>query len=176
LELAAKMSHSFDILIVDDSPLEADLTTFAVRRRAPRAAALWLDGGDLALQYLRSAVENVSRSSRLPRLILLELDMPVVSGLCVLDVIRALPATRSLPAVILGRSCDPTIFGRGDMFDADAYVQKSSDHEEYCEQIAGLIDRWLPEESASISCSPHQLSNHQRFPSQVQTSYGAERG
>lgn len=120
------------------------MTLFAIRRAAPYARTQWLNSGDMALQYFFARGEFKSQSPRLPRLVLLELDMPVFNGLSVLDVIRSHPFTEHLPVAVLSRRRDPSEFRRGDSFDADSYIQKSLDPEEYCEQIEQVLARWIP--------------------------------
>jgi two-component system, response regulator len=138
------MSSGIDVLIVDHSALEAEMTLLAIRRAAPYARTQWLNSGDMALQYFFAIGEFKSQTPRLPRLVLLELDMPVFNGLSVLDVIRSHPFTEHLPVAILSRRCNPDAFRRGDLFDADSYIQKSLDPEEYCVQIEQLLSRWIP--------------------------------
>jgi CheY-like chemotaxis protein len=137
------MSTGLDVLIVDHSAIEAELTLLAIRRATPHARTQWLKNGDLALQYFFAKGEFRNQRPRLPRLVLLELDMPAFNGLSLLDVIRAHPLTETVPVALLSRRCDPTAFRRGDLFDADSYLQKASDPEEYCDQIEQLLARWV---------------------------------
>jgi CheY-like chemotaxis protein len=156
------MPRSIDVMVVDHSALAAEVTLFAVRRAAPDASTLWLKSGDLALQYLSAVGEFRNRPGGMPALILLELDLPITSGLSVLDVIRAHPATSGLCVAILSHSCDPIVFQRGDMFDADAYIEKASDHEEYCAQIERLLARGLVQ--GRIQSQPHAHRPHAHRP------------
>ncbi len=139
------MASGIDVLIVDHSALEAELTLLAVRRAAPYARTQWFKSSDMALQYFFAKGEFKNHTPRLPRLVLLELDIPTFNGLSLLDVIRAHPLTETIPVALLSRRCNPNAFKRGDLFDADAYIHKSSDPEEYCDQLEGLLTRWVPQ-------------------------------
>lgn len=139
------MASGIDILIVDHSALEAELTLLAVRRAAPFARTQWLKSSDMALHYFFGKREIKNHSPRLPRLVLIELDIPRFNGLSLLDVIRAHPLTETVPVALLSRRCDPTAFRRGDLFDADAYIFKSSDPEQYCDQLERVLARWVPQ-------------------------------
>ena len=75
--------------------------------------------------------------------VLLDMDMPGTSGLCVLDVIRAHPATHALSVVMLSTDSRPRLPARNG-FSADGYLMKSQDFDQYCAAIELTLKRWLP--------------------------------
>jgi CheY-like chemotaxis protein len=138
------MSINYDVLVVDDRMLDAQETLVALEQVAPRATALHLDSGREALAYLFSVGEFAGRPPVMPQLVLLSAEMSYISGLCVLDLIRAHPVTRSIPVVVLSLESDARELNRHDGFSADAYVTKPCDFQRYCAVIQACIRCWLP--------------------------------
>src|SRR5262245_8056894 len=96
------MGRKFDVLVVDDRSIEAEVTLFGLRLAAtPDARFLRLKDGNEALRYLFGLGEFARRSTALPDLVLLDMDMPVTSGLCVLDLIRAHEAMNGMRVIML---------------------------------------------------------------------------
>lgn len=139
------MASSVDVLVVDDRAIDADVTLFALRRVAPAARVLRLKSGAEALHYLFGVGEFARGSGSMPRLVLLDMEMPVMSGLCVLDVIRAHPRTAGIRVVMLSTDAHAHVFRPPDTFAADAYVVKPVDLERYCAATEAILRRWLPQ-------------------------------
>jgi CheY-like chemotaxis protein len=138
------MGRKIDVLVVDDRSIDAEVTLFALRQAStPDAKFLRLKSGDEALRYLFARGEFAHRSPRLPELVLLDIDMPVASGHCVLDLIRAHPATNGIRVVMLttdSRPHSPEPNG----FEPDGYLVKSQDFDQYCAACELMLKRWLP--------------------------------
>jgi DNA-binding NarL/FixJ family response regulator len=69
--------------------------------------------------------------------------MPVTSGLCVLDIIRAHPATSGMQVIMLTTDTRPR-FAERDKLSPDGYLVKSQDFDQYCAAIELTLKRWLP--------------------------------
>lgn len=138
------MASSVDVLVVDDRAIDADVTLFALRRAAPAAKVLRLKSGEEALHYLFGVGEFARSPGRMPTLVLLDMEMPVMSGLCVLDVIRAHPRTAGIRVVMLSTDAHAHVFRPPDTFAADAYVVKPVDLDRYCAAMEMILRRWLP--------------------------------
>lgn len=143
------MSFSHDILVVNDRLLDADETLIALEQIAPRAKVLHLLGGDEALQYLFSVGAFAGRTPGMPRLVLLSLEMRGISGLCVLDLMRAYTLTCDIPVVVISLENNLRKHRRHDRFDADAYIVKPCDYHKYCAVLEECARRWLP----SLCCN-----------------------
>jgi CheY-like chemotaxis protein len=87
--------------------------------------------------------EFTDRTPGMPGLVLLDMGMPVTSGLCVLDVMRAHPATKDVPVIMLTTDTRPR-FVEENAFSADGYLVKSQDFDQYCAAIELTLKRWLP--------------------------------
>lgn len=96
------MSLNYDVLVVDDRVLDAQATLVALEQVAPRATVLDLNSSRKAMAYLFSVGEFAGRPSTMPQLVLLSADMSGVSGLCILELMRAHSVTRNIPIVVVG--------------------------------------------------------------------------
>ena len=133
-----------DVLLVEDRSIDAQVTLSALRHAATsHVKLLRLRDGDEALRYLFAVGEFAGRSPAMPGLVLLDAQMPVASGFCVLDVIRAHPATSGLRVVMLTTDTRPR-FDEPDRFSPDGYLVKSQDFDQYCAAIELALKRWLP--------------------------------
>lgn len=138
------MSPSYDILVVNERSLDAQETLFALDQVARRARVLHLPCGDEAIEYLFSVGAFAGRPPGMPRLVFLSLELSVVSGLCLLDLMRAHPLTCRIPIVILSLEDHARKHRRYDKFDANAYVVKPLDFQRFCAVIEGCVKHWLP--------------------------------
>jgi two-component system, response regulator len=138
------MGRQVDVLVVEERSVDAEVTLSALRKGSTHDARLLrLRDGNEALRYLFSVGEFASRSSGMPGLVLLDMGMPVASGLCVLDVMRAHPATKEIPVVMLTADTRPR-FAEEHGFAPDGYLVKSQDFDQYCAAIELTLKRWLP--------------------------------
>jgi CheY-like chemotaxis protein len=137
-------TRTLDVLLVEDRSIDAQVTLAALRHAAtPDARVLRLRDGNEALRYLFALGEFARRAPALPGLVLLDAEMPVVSGLCALDVIRAHPATSDVRVVMLTTDTRPR-FADEDVFSPDGYLMKSQDFDQYCAAMELTLKRWLP--------------------------------
>jgi CheY-like chemotaxis protein len=134
----------FDVLLVEYRSIDAQVTLSALRHAATHDAKLLrLRDGNEALRYLFGVGEFARRSPAMPGLVLLDAEMPVVSGHCVLDVIRAHPATSGVRVVMLTTDTRPR-YEEETGFSPDAYLLKSQDFDQYCAAMELTLKRWLP--------------------------------
>jgi DNA-binding NarL/FixJ family response regulator len=138
------MARIFDVVLIEHRSIDAEVTMTALRQASTsNVKLLRLKDGDQALRYLFAVGEFADRSPRMPGLVLLDADMPVMSGLCMLDIIRAHPATRSMRVVMLTTDTRPRFAGDNG-FSPDGYLLKSQDFDQYCAAIELALKRWLP--------------------------------
>jgi len=135
---------SADVLVVNDHLLDAQTTLVAFEQVAPRVRVMHLLDGSEALQYLFSTGIFAGRAPEMPRLVILSLEMKRISGLCVLDLVRAHPLTSRVPVVLVSIERNPRIHRCYNKFDANAYVTLPCDFRRFCAFIEGCTERWLP--------------------------------
>jgi len=138
------MSPNHDILVVNDRMLDAHETLVALEQVAPRATVLHLDSGGEAVEYLFSVGAFAGRPSTMPQLVLLSAEISDISGLCLLDLMRAHPLTHAVPVVLLSLESDLREVRRHDQFSADAYVLKPLDFQRYCALLQDCVRCWIP--------------------------------
>jgi two-component system, response regulator len=147
------MRRVVDILIVDASDRDTALTLEALRRAASGVSAFRLTDGEQALQFICATGGYADRPGGPPKLVLLELFIPSVSGLAVLESLRACPATLLLPVVLWTASSNVLFVEQGRQAGASAYHVKPSDPQRYRAEIDTIVKRWLPGAAASSQIS-----------------------
>jgi two-component system, response regulator len=137
------MQTSIDVLIVDDCDSDAEITLLAIRRVDYGATTFRFKDGEQALQFIHSTGSFAGRPASLPRLIFLDVTVPVVNGLQVLGALRADPRTTSLPVVMLSSTANPLAIEQSLALGASDYIVKPVSFDEYCAEIERLMERWL---------------------------------
>jgi two-component system, response regulator len=126
------------ILLVEDNPDDEGLALRAFKRSGVKNSILVARDGEEAV---RKVTEFANGST--PTLILLDLKLPKLSGIEVLERIRANQVTKFTPVVVL-TSSDEAIdvqgcYSRG----ANAFVRKPVDFDEFIEAIDSIVRFWL---------------------------------
>ena len=129
-----------EILLIEDNADDEELVVLALTEAGVANPVRVLRDGAAALEYLFT----VDRESlRLPRVVLLDLQLPRVNGLQVLRRIRADERTRHLPVVVLTSSdADEDILGSYET-GANSYVRKPVEFSEFAAAVRQLGLYWL---------------------------------
>ena len=132
------------ILLVEDNDDDVELTLRALRRnRVANRVDVVRDGAE-ALDYLFATGSYSGRDARdTPNLVLLDLKLPKVGGLEVLERLRADPRTRRLPVVILTSSNVESDLARSYDLGANSYIRKPVDFTQFMEAVNQLGLYWL---------------------------------
>jgi len=132
------------ILLVEDNDDDVELTLRALRRnRVANRVDVVRDGAE-ALEYLFSTGSYAGRDVRdTPNLVLLDLKLPKVGGLEVLERLRADARTRRLPVVILTSSNVESDLARSYDLGANSYIRKPVDFTQFMEAVNQLGLYWL---------------------------------
>jgi two-component system, response regulator len=132
------------ILLVEDSEKDQELTLRALRKNKISSEVVVARDGSEALDFLFADGIHAGRDPRaLPRLILLDLNLPKIDGLEVLRRLRANERTRLLPVVILTSSNEERDRLAGYTNGANSYVRKPIDFNEFSEAVRQLGLYWL---------------------------------
>ena len=115
------------ILLVEDDPIDARLVLQALAPLHLDQQTLVLSDGTQALDWLRGRGCGLGRSPGQPAVILLDVKMPALNGLEVLEQIRADPALRMIPVVMLSGSGQERDVRRAYELGANGYLVKSID-------------------------------------------------
>jgi len=137
-------AQEYEILLVEDDPADAELTVLSLReQRLANKIVIARDGAEaLDVIFCRGAFANRTFEHP-PRLILLDLKLPKVSGHEVLRAIKADERTRSIPVVVLTSSNHEKdlveCYGLG----VNSYIQKPVGLQKFQETVRQFGMYWL---------------------------------
>jgi two-component system, response regulator len=132
------------ILLVEDNPLEVELTLRPLRDLDPNGQVEVARDGEEALDFLLGRGEFRHRlTAPLPQLVLLDLQLPRVDGLDVLRGVRGNARTRMVPVVVLTSSNDPRQLAQCYQLGANSCVLRPVRYREFSEAIQSVARYWL---------------------------------
>ncbi|GGK22203.1 response regulator [Deinococcus malanensis] len=124
------------ILLIDDNPHDVELALHAFAQSGQQHNVVVAGGGSEAVALLHG------EAGELPDLILLDLKMPHMDGLAVLDEIRAHDATRRIPVVMLTTSGESRDVRASYEHGASAYVVKPLELRQFAETLKTITAFW----------------------------------
>jgi len=141
------MSGDFEpvpVVLVEDNINDAELALRVVRKTVPGTATAHLEDGERAVQYIDALVAAIKGgAAAVPRLLLLDLKLPKIDGLDVLQHIRRQPELQALPVVVLSSSREPTDVSRAFAYGANSFVVKPVQFDQYLPRIGGVVSYWM---------------------------------
>jgi CheY-like chemotaxis protein len=140
MNAAAAETARATLLLIEDNPDDAFMIGRAMRRTGPAVRMRVCSDGVSGLAFLRDCIND---GSALPDLILLDLNMPGMSGFETLVEIRQNPRTRTIPVVILSTSDRAEDIARSYDAGASSYVVKPSTFPELENFCAALLVYWF---------------------------------
>lgn len=135
---------ALEILLVEDDPKDVRLTLHALKAANLGNHIDVVRDGEEALDYLFRRGPFVDRqiTSR-PKLIILDLKLPKISGLEVLKEIKEHPQTRALPVAILTSSREERDMVDSYKLGVNSYIQKPVDFDDFRKTISSLGYYWI---------------------------------
>ena len=132
------------LLLVEDNPDDVELTRRAFARSNIASHLVVVTDGEEALHYLFATGPYAGRDPRaLPHAVLLDLNLPKISGIEVLRRIRAEGATKRLPVIVLTTSREERDIVSCYDLGANSYVRKPVDFAQFVEAARQLGLYWL---------------------------------
>jgi len=137
--------NSVDLLLVEDNHHDAELAIRELKKHHIANNLVHLKDGEQALEFLfgTGKFEGVRDSQFLPKLVLLDIQMPKVNGIQVLEIIKSDERTKSTPVVILTSSKEDPDIQRCYALGANSYIVKPVNFEGFSEAIRNLGFYWL---------------------------------
>ncbi len=133
-----------ELLLVEDSVNDAEMTIRALKKNNIANNVLHLKDGALALDYLFGTGEYAGRDlGNKPKVILLDLKMPKVSGLQVLERLKADENTRKIPVVVLTSSKEHPDVEKAYDLGVNSYIVKPVEFTNFIKAISELGMYWL---------------------------------
>lgn len=136
--------HELEILLVEDNPEDAEIAIRALRKFNLADGIIHVWDGKEALDFVFGRGEYAQRESkRKPKLILLDLKLPKISGLETLKVLKSNPETKPIPVVILTSSSEERDLKESYSLGANSYLVKQVDYGKFCESVQQIGTYWL---------------------------------
>jgi len=136
--------RGYRVLLVEDNPDDEELTLRVMRQHQVADEVLVARDGVEALEVLFGTASRPGLVAReLPRVVLLDLKLPGLSGLEVLSRIRSDPRTRYLPVVVLTSSSEESDILSSYRLGANSFVQKPVEFQRFAEAVRQLGLYWL---------------------------------
>lgn len=137
-------SHSVEILLVEDNPEDLELTVRALRKsHLANNIHVARDGAE-ALEFIFCEGRYVERDfNNTPKLILLDLKLPLVDGLEVLQRIKGDPRTAAIPTVVLTSSKEQSDVVKSYRLGVNSYIVKPVEFEGFAKAVQDLGLYWL---------------------------------
>ncbi len=137
-------TDGIEILLVEDNPTDAELTMRALKRKNLINRLLWVKDGAEALDFLFAKGEYSDRDPNdIPKLILLDLRMPKVDGLEVLQEIKDDERTKRIPVVILTSSKEDRDIVESYKLGVNSYVSKPVEFDEFIDAVSTMGFYWI---------------------------------
>jgi two-component system, chemotaxis family, response regulator Rcp1 len=159
--------RDLEVLVVDDQPENAQILREAMRLCGLSCVIITADDGRAALDILQQ--RPMGTSNYLPDLILLDLNLPTVSGYEVLKAIKADEKLKTTPVIVLSSSAAQNDIDSSYRLHANAYVIKPEGLDGVLSFVAALRSFWfatvaLPRNSADDSQDPANSKEAARSP------------
>ena len=133
-----------EILLVEDDPDDAEMTIDAMRKNNLANKLIHMVDGEQALDFLFGTGKFIGRDTDLkPRLILLDLKMPKVDGMEVLEKVKSNEATKKIPVVILTSSKEDPDVSKCYELGANGYIVKPVEFEGFMRAVSELGMYWM---------------------------------
>lgn len=133
-----------DILLVEDNPHDAELTMRALSKNGWGDKLLQLENGADALDFIFCRGAFINRKGMpLPKVILLDLKLPKISGFEVLKSLRENKKTRLIPVVIVTSSQEKSDIDEAYKLGVNSYVVKPLDFCDFMNTISHIGLYWL---------------------------------
>ncbi len=144
--------NGIDILLVDDSQDDVDLTLHALRAENLANHVFIARDGEEALEFLFCSGPHVQRSfDHPPKLVLLDLKLPKVDGMQVLKQVKGDARTKNIPIVMMTSSREERDLVSSYDLGVNSYIQKPVDFDEFRKIVKLLGLYWLVTNQPPVS-------------------------
>ena len=138
------MNEEIQILLVEDSLSDAEMTIDALKKNKLANQLLHVRDGAAALDFIFAEGEHADRQiKQKPKVILLDLKMPKVNGIEVLQKIRADERTKTIPVVVLTSSKEDPDIKKCYELGVNSYVVKPVEFDEFQKAISEVGLYWM---------------------------------
>jgi CheY-like chemotaxis protein len=133
-----------EILLVEDKSTDAELTLRALKRHNLANRVLWVKDGQEALDYVFATGNYADRSpSGDPKLILLDIKLPKISGVDVLRRLKSDERSKSIPVTMLTSSAEERDVVESYQLGVNSYIVKPVDFNKFVETVSEVGMYWM---------------------------------
>lgn len=131
------------LLLVEDSPTEVQIVQRAIKGLAKPVHLCVVRDGQEAMDYLLGQGEYSAKKVLRPHLVLLDLNLPRLSGLEVLGQMREHADLCSVPVVLWSTSRKPEDIRAGYLAGANTFFEKPREYQRLCAVLEGVLKYWF---------------------------------
>ena len=133
---------ALEILLVEDTDEDAELALRALKKHRLANHVYRVSDGEEAIEFLFGTGRYADRGAGMPRVVLLDLKLPKVGGIEVLQAIRADPRTAVTPVVVLTSSAEDRDLAECYRLGANSYIVKPVEFNGFVEAVKQLGLYW----------------------------------
>jgi two-component system response regulator len=137
------MNSQIEIILVEDNVDDAALVIRALKKNNLANKLVHLKDGAEALQFIFEKLANEDFQTKAPKVILLDLKMPKVNGMEVLEKVKSDERTKMIPVVVLTSSAEDPDIKRCYDLGANSYIVKPVEFDNFSKAVADLGCYWL---------------------------------
>jgi two-component system response regulator len=136
--------EDIELLLVEDSAYDAEMTIRALTKGRLLNKLYWVKDGTEALDFVRCMGAFATRDPlQLPKLVLLDLKMPLLNGIDVLRELKSDPKTNSIPIVVMTSSNQDRDVAESYRLGVNGYVTKPVQLASFMDAVAQIGMYWL---------------------------------
>lgn len=137
-------NNEVEILLVEDNPNDAELTLRVLKKNNLANSVLHARDGAEAIEFIfgDNGVAELGPSEK-PKVILLDLKLPKINGIEVLERVKADQRTSSIPVVVLTSSREDTDLKKCYELGVNSYIVKPVEFESFVKAVTELGFYWL---------------------------------
>ncbi|MFN8294347.1 MAG: response regulator [Chitinophagales bacterium] len=135
---------NIDVLLVEDNPYDAELTLYALQARNFANSIYHVRDGQEALDFIFAEGKYTERkTAKPPKLVLLDLKMPKINGVEVLEELKKHEASKTIPVVVLTSSNEDIDIDRCYKLGVNSYIVKPVEFDTFSKVVAELGFYWM---------------------------------
>jgi CheY-like chemotaxis protein len=139
-----QLDDAIEILLVEDTPADAELTIRALKKNCVVNSLVWVKDGAEAIDFLFGIGTHAGRDSACkPKVVLLDLRLPRLSGIEVLRRMKGDERTRTIPVVVLTSSKEDVDIEECYRLGVNSYITKPVSFDEFVKVVGELGLYWL---------------------------------
>jgi two-component system response regulator len=133
-----------EIVLVEDNPNDAELTIRALKAKGLANKLIWLKDGVEALDFIFAQGQYAYRQIEdTPKVVLLDLKLPRINGLEVLEKIRSDERTRTIPVVVLTSYSEESDIVKSYNLSVNSYILKPAYFDKFIDAVKEIGLYWL---------------------------------